>query len=220
MGMDRRRHCAVASNADAIEMRASQRTKMLGIFARDLADTRDADAIITTRDAQRDGASCQLQKNALHREGRGPSGSYTRAAIMDSPERSSDVVSSSPVKNCARPLPNDQSSSVVVTIETTASSGPLSPSAGSINFCLMTTIFRRSLSRPFSKARAELCRRQFWSRRAFAARLRSKAARCWPSQCHRRALMLTELVTNAAKHAFPNKNGALIRTDVANREGC
>jgi two-component sensor histidine kinase len=39
-------------------------------------------------------------------------------------------------------------------------------------------------------------------------------------QCHRLALMLTELVTNAAKHAFPNKNGALIRIDVANREGC
>ncbi len=37
-------------------------------------------------------------------------------------------------------------------------------------------------------------------------------------QCHRLALMLTELVTNAAKHAFPNKNGALIRIDVANRE--
>ena len=35
------------------------------------------------------------------------------------------------------------------------------------------------------------------------------------SQCHRLALMLTELVTNAAKHAFPNKNGALIRIDVA-----
>ncbi|OKO88022.1 histidine kinase [Bradyrhizobium sp. NAS80.1] len=39
------------------------------------------------------------------------------------------------------------------------------------------------------------------------------------SQCHRLALMLTELVTNAAKHAFPNKNGALIRIDVANRDG-
>jgi two-component sensor histidine kinase len=39
------------------------------------------------------------------------------------------------------------------------------------------------------------------------------------SQCHRLALMLTELVTNAAKHAFPNKNGALIRIGVANRDG-
>ncbi|MHC2626231.1 two-component sensor histidine kinase [Bradyrhizobium huanghuaihaiense] len=39
------------------------------------------------------------------------------------------------------------------------------------------------------------------------------------SQCHRLALMLTELVTNAAKHAFPNKNGGLIRIDVARRDG-
>ncbi|MDA9404348.1 sensor histidine kinase [Bradyrhizobium sp. CCBAU 45389] len=39
------------------------------------------------------------------------------------------------------------------------------------------------------------------------------------SRCHRLALMLTELVTNAAKHAFPNKNGALIRIDVARRDG-
>ena len=39
------------------------------------------------------------------------------------------------------------------------------------------------------------------------------------SQCHRLALMLTELVTNAAKHAFPNKNGALIRVDMARRDG-
>ncbi|MDA9509148.1 histidine kinase [Bradyrhizobium sp. CCBAU 11386] len=39
------------------------------------------------------------------------------------------------------------------------------------------------------------------------------------SQCHRLALMLTELVTNAAKHAFPNKNGALIRIDMDNRDG-
>ncbi|MGY8706565.1 sensor histidine kinase [Bradyrhizobium sp. 18BD] len=35
------------------------------------------------------------------------------------------------------------------------------------------------------------------------------------SHCHRLALMLTELVTNAAKHAFPNKTGALIRIDMA-----
>ncbi|WP_314957727.1 sensor histidine kinase [Bradyrhizobium cosmicum] len=39
------------------------------------------------------------------------------------------------------------------------------------------------------------------------------------SQCHRLALMLTELVTNAAKHAFANKNGALIRIEMANRDG-
>lgn len=38
-------------------------------------------------------------------------------------------------------------------------------------------------------------------------------------QCHRLALMLTELVTNAAKHAFPNKKSALIRIELANREG-
>ena len=38
-------------------------------------------------------------------------------------------------------------------------------------------------------------------------------------QCHRLALMLTELVTNAAKHAFPNKTGALIRIEVVNRGG-
>lgn len=38
-------------------------------------------------------------------------------------------------------------------------------------------------------------------------------------QCHRLALMLTELVTNAAKHAFPNKKGSLIRIEVANHEG-
>ena len=39
-------------------------------------------------------------------------------------------------------------------------------------------------------------------------------------QCHRLALMLTELITNAAKHAFPNKKGARIRIEVANRGGC
>ncbi|PIT06289.1 histidine kinase [Bradyrhizobium nitroreducens] len=39
------------------------------------------------------------------------------------------------------------------------------------------------------------------------------------AQCHRLALMLTELVTNAAKHAFPNKSGALIRVDLADRHG-
>jgi two-component sensor histidine kinase len=40
------------------------------------------------------------------------------------------------------------------------------------------------------------------------------------STCHRLALMLTELVTNAAKHAFPNRNGGLIRIQIAYREGC
>ena len=39
------------------------------------------------------------------------------------------------------------------------------------------------------------------------------------SQCHRIALMLMELVTNAAKHAFPNKNGALIRVEMIHRDG-
>ena len=38
------------------------------------------------------------------------------------------------------------------------------------------------------------------------------------SQCHRLALILTELVTNAAKHAFPNKDGALIRIEVAHHD--
>ncbi|WP_431204507.1 sensor histidine kinase [Bradyrhizobium betae] len=38
------------------------------------------------------------------------------------------------------------------------------------------------------------------------------------SQCHRLALMLTELVTNAAKHAFPTRKGALIRIEVANHD--
>ncbi|MDA9533990.1 MULTISPECIES: sensor histidine kinase [unclassified Bradyrhizobium] len=39
------------------------------------------------------------------------------------------------------------------------------------------------------------------------------------AQCHRLALMLTELVTNAAKHAFPNRSGALIRIELASRDG-
>jgi two-component sensor histidine kinase len=39
------------------------------------------------------------------------------------------------------------------------------------------------------------------------------------SQCHRLALMLTELVTNAAKHAFTNKKDALIRIDMVVRDG-
>lgn len=39
------------------------------------------------------------------------------------------------------------------------------------------------------------------------------------AQCHRLALMLTELVTNAAKHAFPDRSGALIRIELASRDG-
>jgi two-component sensor histidine kinase len=39
------------------------------------------------------------------------------------------------------------------------------------------------------------------------------------SQCHRLALMVTELVTNAAKHAFPDRNGGLIRVEIVNRDG-
>jgi two-component sensor histidine kinase len=39
------------------------------------------------------------------------------------------------------------------------------------------------------------------------------------AQCHRLALMLTELVTNAAKHAFPNRSDAMIRIELANRDG-
>ena len=47
--------------------------------------------------------------------------------------------------------------------------------------------------------------------------IESGALPAW--QCHRLALMLTELVTNAAKHAFPSKNGALIRIEMVNRDG-
>lgn len=39
------------------------------------------------------------------------------------------------------------------------------------------------------------------------------------SQCHRLALMITELVTNAAKHAFPSKTGAVIRIEIVRRDG-
>jgi two-component sensor histidine kinase len=39
------------------------------------------------------------------------------------------------------------------------------------------------------------------------------------SQRHRLALMVTELVTNAAKHAFPNRNGGLIRIGIVHRDG-
>ena len=50
------------------------------------------------------------------------------------------------------------------------------------------------------------------------ASIESGMVQAW--QCHRLALMLTELVTNAAKHAFPNRGDALIRIEVANRENC
>lgn len=40
------------------------------------------------------------------------------------------------------------------------------------------------------------------------------------AQCHRLALILTELVTNAAKHAFPDRNGGLIRIEIACQDGC
>jgi two-component sensor histidine kinase len=39
------------------------------------------------------------------------------------------------------------------------------------------------------------------------------------SQFHRLALILAELVTNPAKHAFPNRNGGVIRIEIAYREG-
>jgi two-component sensor histidine kinase len=39
------------------------------------------------------------------------------------------------------------------------------------------------------------------------------------SQCHRLALIVTELVTNAAKHAFPNTDGGSVRIELAHREG-
>ncbi|AWM04850.1 sensor histidine kinase [Bradyrhizobium amphicarpaeae] len=39
------------------------------------------------------------------------------------------------------------------------------------------------------------------------------------AQCHRLAMMLTELITNAAKHAFPNSAGGLIRVDLASGDG-
>lgn len=38
------------------------------------------------------------------------------------------------------------------------------------------------------------------------------------AHCLRLGLLITELVTNAAKHAFPNRNGGLIRVEVQRRE--
>lgn len=40
------------------------------------------------------------------------------------------------------------------------------------------------------------------------------------TQCHRLGLIVTELVTNAAKHAFPDRNGGLLRVEVTNRNCC
>jgi two-component sensor histidine kinase len=40
------------------------------------------------------------------------------------------------------------------------------------------------------------------------------------AHCHRLGLILTELVTNAAKHAFPHRNGGIIRIQIAYQEGC
>ena len=43
----------------------------------------------------------------------------------------------------------------------------------------------------------------------------------FPSEyCEVLGLVIAELVTNAAKHAFPNRNGGLIRIEIAYREGC
>jgi len=39
------------------------------------------------------------------------------------------------------------------------------------------------------------------------------------SRCQRVGLILAELVTNAAKHAFPNKRGGLIRVEMVRRDG-
>jgi two-component sensor histidine kinase len=38
-------------------------------------------------------------------------------------------------------------------------------------------------------------------------------------QCHRLGMMVTEVITNAAKHAFPNREGAQIKITIVKREG-
>jgi two-component sensor histidine kinase len=40
------------------------------------------------------------------------------------------------------------------------------------------------------------------------------------TQGHRLGLIVSELVTNAAKHAFPDNKGGLIRVEAVNRKGC
>ena len=40
------------------------------------------------------------------------------------------------------------------------------------------------------------------------------------TQSHRLGLIVSELITNAAKHAFPDQQGGLIRVEVLNRNRC
>jgi two-component sensor histidine kinase len=40
------------------------------------------------------------------------------------------------------------------------------------------------------------------------------------AQCHRLGLMVTELVTNAAKHAFPDNQAGVVRVEASQRDGC